>query len=75
MSGVFEGGTFTGTINGNIISGSWQNVFSESGSWSGIRKALRKAFKFLYSLVHFMNKAFFFRTILLQKGIFHRYHN
>lgn len=36
--GTFEGGSFTGTLSGNHISGAWQNVFDESGTWSGNRK-------------------------------------
>ncbi|MCF6128314.1 hypothetical protein L1S35_01415 [Flavobacterium sp. AS60] len=38
ITGTFEGGTFTGTSSGNRISGSWQNSFGESGTWSGTRK-------------------------------------
>jgi len=38
ITGYFEGGTFTGTSNGNNISGTWQNDSSESGNWSGNRK-------------------------------------
>ncbi|MGL2966577.1 hypothetical protein [Flavobacterium sp. XGLA_31] len=38
ITGVFEGGTFSGTSSGNQISGTWQNDFGESGSWSGTRK-------------------------------------
>lgn len=38
ITGAFEGGTFSGTSNGNRINGSWQNDLGESGSWSGTRK-------------------------------------
>lgn len=38
LTGTFEGGTFTGTINNNEMSGSWQNSVPESGTWSGKRK-------------------------------------
>lgn len=37
ITGEFFGGTFSGTLNGNSISGIWQNTLSESGTWSGIR--------------------------------------
>jgi hypothetical protein len=38
LEGTFENGTFVGTINGNDMSGNWQNIFSENGSWSGTRR-------------------------------------
>ena len=38
ISGAFNGGTFSGNVNNNSISGSWQNTSSESGNWSGNRK-------------------------------------
>lgn len=38
VAGIFEGGTFVGTVSNNHISGTWQNTLSESGSWSGNRK-------------------------------------
>lgn len=36
--GFFEGGGFTGTLNGNSMSGTWQNNISETGTWHGSRK-------------------------------------
>ena len=36
--GSFDGGLFTGTRNGNSVSGSWVNSASENGNWSGTRK-------------------------------------
>ncbi|WP_333599451.1 hypothetical protein [Flavobacterium sp.] len=38
IAGGWENGTFIGTASGNSMSGTWQNTFSESGSWSGTRK-------------------------------------
>ena len=38
ITGTFSGGTFSGNVNNNSISGTWQNTLSESGSWSGTRK-------------------------------------
>ena len=37
VNGHFEGGTFSGTVNGNNISGTWQNIESENGTWTGTR--------------------------------------
>ncbi len=36
--GYFDGGGFTGTKNGNNVSGSWENDLGESGNFSGQRK-------------------------------------
>lgn len=38
INGTFEGGSFTGTINNNSASGTWQNSVPESGTWTGTRK-------------------------------------
>jgi hypothetical protein len=38
ISGTFNGGVFEGEINGNSMSGQWQNFAAESGNWSGTRK-------------------------------------
>ncbi len=38
ISGIFEGGVFTGELNGNSMSGQWVNQSQESGNWSGNRK-------------------------------------
>ena len=37
ITGEFWGGSFSGTINGNSVSGNWQNTSLESGTWSGVR--------------------------------------
>ncbi len=37
IEGTFMDGTFTGTIDGNSLSGNWSNTSAESGSWSGER--------------------------------------
>lgn len=37
LVGSFENGTYSGTTNGNNISGTWQNADSETGNWSGSR--------------------------------------
>jgi len=36
--GYFDGGGFTGTKNGNSVSGTWENDLGESGNFSGQRK-------------------------------------
>lgn len=38
IAGSFDGGSFTGTISNNNVSGTWQNTLSESGNWTGNRK-------------------------------------
>ncbi|TBX69575.1 hypothetical protein EZL74_06780 [Flavobacterium silvisoli] len=38
ITGSFSDGTFSGNVSGNTISGTWQNISSESGNWSGTRK-------------------------------------
>lgn len=38
ITGYFDGGGFTGTDNGNSVSGTWENMFEESGNFTGQRK-------------------------------------
>lgn len=38
ITGTFSGGTFTGNVNNNSISGTWQNISAETGNWSGTRQ-------------------------------------
>ncbi len=38
LTGAFEGGTFSGNLNGNTLSGTWANSFAETGTWTGKRK-------------------------------------
>lgn len=37
ITGFYTGGSFTGIINNNSISGQWENDFMESGTWVGTR--------------------------------------
>jgi len=37
ISGTFDGGTFSGSTSGNNISGTWQNLSQETGTWTGQR--------------------------------------
>lgn len=38
ITGTFEGGTYSGTINNNAIKGSWKDDTPQSGSWTAKRK-------------------------------------
>ena len=37
ISGTFDGGSFSGSTSGNNISGTWQNLSQETGTWTGQR--------------------------------------
>ena len=38
ITGEFDGGTFSGALNGNTLEGTWVNTLAETGSWTGRRK-------------------------------------
>ncbi|HEX9980902.1 MAG TPA: hypothetical protein VGB50_10115, partial [Flavobacterium sp.] len=37
VTGSFEGGAFSGELNGNNIGGIWQNIVPENGNWNAHR--------------------------------------